>query len=325
MLGYEQFGVSPAKLSFNDTDNFNSEGQTITIENREGNDLTVHVSHVPSLTATGYNLQLTSNKTALEANTYKAFTPVQPIGLYSQNNSVATLNFSESTIVVPAGKSVEVRVQVQPPTDTFSEDSHALYGGFISVKSENTEASIPYIGMIGNMKDLPILDRSTKPCPAAPYPFPSIGFETGAILDDDKEGNFNLKFNNQTNTTTGGAYVLARLLTGTPILQIQVIDDKSGEVIGDVPIDATRTWMIRNTLSVTESTTAYSSWMWPGNYISKDITLTGSNGNEDPKYVEDGTYRLKLRALHVYGDRSNNDDWDEWTSPKLIMKTDVIS
>jgi hypothetical protein len=35
------------------------------------------------------------------------------------------------------------------------------------------------------------------------------------------------------------------------------------------------------------------------------------------RYVSAGTYRLKLMALKVFGNREYAKDWEEWVSPPL--------
>lgn len=302
--GYEQFHVSPAKLSFNDTLHFIKE-QVLTVYNHDDkNQATFYLDHLASLTATGYGMN-SSN-----------VTPTEPVSLYGgHQDSVATVEFSHTKLVVPAAQSVQVRVRIQPPTK-FKSESHAIYGGYLRIRNEQDQvATVPYIGMKGNMVDLPILDRSTKPSMAAPYTFPAIGFTNGTgTLNPKETGYFHIRKENP--SPFQGPYVLVRLLTGTSILQIQVLD-KHGKVIGDMPTDGSRTFMMRNTLTTTEYTNAFYSWNWNGVYVPKDVTLTGTNGGYEPHMVKSGEYRLKVRGLRVFGK-----EWDEWISPRIQIKID---
>lgn len=310
---YNQFHVLPAKLSLNDTRHFEKD-QIITVYNQNAEkDATFQIAHVPSLTVTGYTL----------SDNMTNFTPREPIGLYGQDHSAANVTFNATRLVIPAGQSLQVRVHIQPP-QTFSLESHALYGGYISITDEASpqqhKATIPYFGMVGNMHDLPILDRSSNPSPAAQYTFPSIGLANGLdILKPNDVGHFHIQ--HRTNASAiGGPFILARLLTGTKILQFQVISENDGQVIGDVPIDETRYYMMRNTLFPTEYSKAYYTWQWQGNYVPANVTLTGSNQAYEPAMLTSGTYRLKLRGLRVNGNMDSKLDWDEWTSPKLLLK-----
>lgn len=306
--GYEQFHVSPAKLSFNDTANFIQE-QVVTIYNHNTEkETTFYLSHLPSLTAAGYSLYETSD-----------LTPVEPVSLVGEYNSTATVRFSKSKLVVPAGESVQVRVRIQPPPN-FASDSHVIYGGYISINDGYQQATVPYIGMVGNMIDLPILDRSTRPSSAANYTFPAIGFNNGTGTYRPNETGY-FRIQKKYPLEFQGPYLLVRLLTGTSILQIQVLD-KHGSVVGDVPMDDTRSYMMRNTLTVTEYSYAFYSWIWSGTYVPKDVTLSGTNGGHEPKLVKSGEYRLKVKGLRVYGNIKKNKDWDEWISPRLQLKID---
>lgn len=305
--GYSKFQVLPAKLSFNDTNNFNEE-QTITIYNEANQENEFELYHTPSLTANGYSLKNNSN-----------YTPTEPIGLYGYNDSVALVEFSETKLVIAAGESVQVRVRIEPPT-LFKADSGVMYGGYIMIKStsrDGEEMSVPYFGMIGNMKDLPIMDRSSNPSPVAPFTFPAIGnANASGTVDPEGTGEFFIKYTNT--SIIGSPYILTRLLTGTRLLQIQVLN-KRGRVIGDVPMDGSRTYMMRNTLYPSEYSTAFHSWPWTGQYVPKDVTISGTNKDYTPKVVKNGVYRLKVKGLRVFGNPRRKGDWDEWTSPKLKL------
>lgn len=318
MHGFEQFHVSPAKLSLNDTANsYLLEHQEITIYNHDAtNDLTFNISHKPSLTATGYSLAKN-----------QSFTPEEPIGLYAGNqSSVATVSFDKTSLVIPAGESAKVRVHIEPPSKTFTLENHVLYGGYIMISTSSNEASVeasvPYFGMLGNMKDLPILDRSNKPSSAAPYQFPAIGLTNGSsTVKDGSIGRFNLTYYSDLKLASGGPYILARLLTGTALLQVQIMNE-NGEYIGDVPMTETRRYMMRNTLSITEYSTSYYSWYWSGEYTPKDSSLKSKE--YEPKLLKSGEYRLVIRGLKVFGDINNDDDFDTWTSTKLKLDITTV-
>ncbi|KAI9276993.1 peptidase S8/S53 domain-containing protein [Phascolomyces articulosus] len=295
--GYEQFHVSPSKLSFNDTEHF-EETQTLTIHNHGAKDLTFNLVHGPALSVQGY-----------DKNNLSDYTPLEPITFSVQDNSVATISFNKQHIQVSAGDSVDIQLSLKPPS-YFAPNSHAIYGGYIGIETvdKTLSASVPYIGMVGNMSRLPILDRSS----AGVYPFPSIGNYDGTILKENETGKF---------TALLQPTVLVRLLTGTPLLDLQVIKDgdkdKKYNVIGTIPFDEmsheSRAWLPRNTRSITPSSTVFHAYKWDGQYKS---------GLGEERYVESGTYRIRVRALHVFGDRENVKDWDEWLSPPLYMDMD---
>ncbi|KAI8091745.1 peptidase S8/S53 domain-containing protein [Thamnidium elegans] len=304
IAAYNNLMVLPAKLSFNDTSHFNKQ-QHITIYNQAKTETTFEISHSPSLTVTGYSLTNTTNKT-----------PLEPIGLFGQNDSVATMDFSCDKLVVPAGESAQVRVRIQPPP-IFEKDSNAMYGGYIGIRSNEYQATVPYFGMIGNMHDLPILDKSSNPSPAAPYTFPAIGYaNSSGTLNSNETGHFHIQ--HKESKVVGAPYVLVRILTGTRLLMIQVLN-KRGKIVGDVPIDESRTYMMRNTLLPSDYSTSFYSWNWNGDYVPKDVTLSGTNKGFTPKLFKSGEYRLKVKGLRVNGNPANNKDWDEWISPRLKL------
>ncbi|EIE87576.1 hypothetical protein RO3G_12287 [Rhizopus delemar RA 99-880] len=232
--GLDTFHAFPPFLGLNDTAHF-KEQQEITFYNHDKhNSLTLHLHHQPSLTATGYSTKHTN------------YTPSEPVGLYKYNNSVSLIQFSQKSIVIPPGQSTKVTVHIQPPTHTFPKTWHAIYGGYIKATTNQADISIPYLGMIGNMKDLPILDRINTSSNSIGFPFPSIGSPfNNHILGSKETGHFTIKHSQ--NQTIGGPYVVVRLLTGTRLLQIQILNKKN-KVIGDMPLDnldMPRVWLMR--------------------------------------------------------------------------------
>ncbi|KAI8997763.1 peptidase S8/S53 domain-containing protein [Pilobolus umbonatus] len=312
VAGYKKLRVLPSKIALNDTSHFNHKGQELTFYNDDKmNDLKIHISHDPSLTAIGYNL-LYTNESA----------PLEPIGLVPHNGSNALLNISETTFTIPAGDVRKIHIHFEPPNNVFRSTKNVFYGGYIVIRDEShtLRASVPYFGMNGDMKSLPILDRFFKPSADVPYTFPSIGlYAQQGLLGRDSSEIFKLK--DIDGQIVGGPYVLVRILTGTSLLQIQILKHK--KVMGDVPIDESRVWMMRNTLTATEYSSVYYSWNWDGNYVPKDVTLNGNNGLYQPKSIKSGEYQLRVRALRVFGNKHKKEDWDEWISPKLVIISEV--
>ncbi|CEP17587.1 hypothetical protein [Parasitella parasitica] len=312
--GFARFHVTPAKLSLNDTAHDQSLQQEITIYNHHSTSQTFTISHKPSLTATGYSLKGGNQSLA----------PVEPVGLYAGNeSSVATLHFDKTSVTVAAGGSAKVHIRIEPPSKVFTMKNHVLYGGYIAISSKETtslQATVPYFGMLGNMKDLAVLDRSNKPSPLAPYQFPSIGLADGnSTVQDGSVGHFNLTYYPENKMSSGGPSIITRLLTGTALLQLQILD-KDGSYIGDVPMTDARQYMMRNTLGVTEYSVPYYVWYWSGDYTPKDSSLTTTAAAEtEPKLLESGEYRLVVRALKVFGSVHNDADFDTWTSPRLKL------
>lgn len=294
--GFNTLQVTPSKLSFNDTEHLNAT-QTLTVYNHGSSDLKVHMIHGPALTVIDYDTKNTSD-----------YTPLEPITFATQNGSMAGMAFSTNELIVPAGGSAQFQVRVTPPSQ--NADSHPVYGGYIGVETSDKtmSASVPYIGMVGNMSELPILDRSSNGI----YPFPSIGNPDGTILQDNETGLYSPGHN---------PTVLVRLLTGTPFVDLQVIRAADQKLMGSVPYDAddaddTRVWLPRNTRNATSSSTAYHAWVWDGHYVPC--------GKDTTESVPSDTYYIRVRALRVFSNPSKDSSWDTWTSPPLKMEMSAV-
>ncbi|KAI9313291.1 peptidase S8/S53 domain-containing protein [Dichotomocladium elegans] len=284
--GSTRFHVTPAKLSFNDTEHL-IKTHTLTVHNHQADkDLRVNLIHGSAQTVYSY-----------DPSTHVAR---EPILFATRDNTTASILFSSKKVCVPAGKSAEIEVTIVPPEDA---ERNAIYGGYIGFRTDDGElsASVPYIGMVGNMSDLPILDRSSSGI----YPFPSVGKPDGTIQGEKEV------------VAYGPGYwptVLVRLLTGTPELVFELYNAKENKKIGTIPFDpATRFWVPRNTLSPSPSSTVYKLYEWHGDYLP---IRDGANNTILDK-VHDGAYKVKVRARHVF----STNQWDEWTSPVMQMYT----
>jgi hypothetical protein len=231
--GINILSVYPPKLSFNDTQH-TAKTYSLAITSHQDSDLTVNLSHQSSAIVAGYNVTKPSQ---LE--------PIEPINFLAttQQSDYAHIHFSSKKLVIKAGQTVNVFLNVTPPTTI--NHLHTLYGGYINVRSKGCTARIPYIGMSGNMHDLTILDRTLDDTEDGSYPFPSIGNPNNTVLRSNETGHYVL---NQTFPS-----VLARLFTGTSIAQIQVLD-AFNHTVGDVPLQTVselispnpRAWVVRN-------------------------------------------------------------------------------
>ncbi|RCI03374.1 hypothetical protein CU098_010979 [Rhizopus stolonifer] len=295
--GLDLFHAMPAFLGLNDTAHMN-QTQEITFYNHHSTPLHLNLTHLPSLTAEGYK-DYNKNK----------YTPSEPVTLLTGDDSVACVSFSQQHLTIPAGKTAKVTLHFKAPTKRFNQKSHALYGGYIQASSGQNKITVPYLGMVGNMKDLPILDRLSGNNTIG-YPFPSIGLPTGdRVLLSNETGHFVIK-HYQNGTITGTPYVLTRLLTGTRALEIQIM--KKNKVMGDFPVGSVpMTWLMRNTLTGTQTSTSFYSWPWNGKYLPKD--------SNSAKLLKKGNYRFRVRGLKVFGNPKKKEDWDVWTSPQFKL------
>lgn len=77
----------------------------------------------------------------------------------------ANVHFHETSIVVDGNQSAVATIAFHPP-DIKPENEHAIYGGYIEIRSQNDEddvpVHVPYIGAQGTQRDLAILDRNVS-------------------------------------------------------------------------------------------------------------------------------------------------------------------
>ncbi|CAG8622827.1 13388_t:CDS:2, partial [Ambispora leptoticha] len=185
--------ISPYKLSLNDTENYKALN-TLTIKNSGKKNVKFTVSHVGAQAVNGYNFT-------------ESFAPQeQPVF----QDSFAEVNISESSIELGPGQSKSIKVVIKPPSD-LDNGSYFLFSGFIlfSDITSNKSYSVPYMGMKGILKTLPILDTAS-----------GTPFIQTAHLDVYRARNENVTFTLQSNDTPTLIVLLAE---GTRILAVDVV------------------------------------------------------------------------------------------------------
>lgn len=293
----------PPKLSFNDTEHL-EDYYSLAITNHQNTQVAVSLKYQNAATVVGFNFTSQATSAPLEPSSFLAT---------SAHSDYAHINFPFSKFTLQPGQTLHVAITITPPST--NNHMHTLYGGYIYVEGNQCTATIPYIGMSGNMRDLQLLERSDGT--EDDYSFPSIGNPNNTILQTNETGVYTL---NQTFPS-----VLARLSTGTAIAQIQV-QDTSNEILGDVPLQIIsnqtspnpRAWVVRNVGATSTGGTYFKVWKWDFSYLPANATIWGQNQHMSKlRTVRPGTYHLKLRVLKVFGNRSSKHDWEEWLSPPL--------
>ena len=204
----------------------------------------------------------------------------------------AKLRFSRRTVTIAPGQSVEVTVSVMPPkTDP---DLHIIYGGYVEFKSktnDHKDITVPYIGHAGNQRDIPIF--STKSPLLMNYDLTLYYNETDT-------------FEYQLSDNSTEPQVVMFLNIGTRILTSSLQDD-SGNEIGLYPLASEEHYVDRTTQDNP------SIYYWDGVYLPHNVK------DEDANYVQvkPGRYRFVVRALRLFGDINNRNDWDSWRSPVI--------
>ncbi|KAI8060237.1 peptidase S8/S53 domain-containing protein [Gongronella butleri] len=273
----EQVHISPGQLSFNDTSSSLNKIQTITITNNGPVTIAYDVSNNASLAVMPYDLEKTG------------YALTEPI---NYTVAEATLRITPKNIKVAPGSSVQVQVSVIPPNTDPKQ--HIMYGGYVQLTPTSSPTtrtlSLPYFGIAGRQKDLPIFD--------AGYPYLSYS-DTGAPKID---GNDTVVFN--------GSQVMnifTRAVTPSALLQFEIVDSLTSLVLGKILPD--RTYTIRNYL---DNGPQFRKWAWHGQYTA--------NGNNTRTDVPKGTYRFKVSGLKMFGDAKAPTDYDSWTSGPIRVE-----
>lgn len=283
-------------LAFNDTAYIKPLG--FEIRNGGNSSVTYQFSHNPGPTLYTFapnNNSVTpfSNDTAFPANMLPDVS--------------AEIQLSETSVTLEPGSSAVITVTCTPPTD-LNATRLPLYSGFISISASNNGTfSIPYGGIGGVLRDVPVLDTS-------------LGQERSVLIANTSTSEFvrpGLDGNNLTSTfmiprvtgniTTSTALINVTLpgfamnpLFGSRLLEASLLQD--GQNLGLIAtVDELATYYVRDS--------AYANLFF--------------GRMADGTFVQDsGTYRFQLRLLRVTGDAENTDDWDVVaTEPFTILFT----
>ncbi|KAI7859560.1 peptidase S8/S53 domain-containing protein [Circinella umbellata] len=273
--------ISPGSISFNDTANLNRT-QTLTIFNNGDSIAWYEIANHVSISIDPYNH--TSDTSAYEYNS-----PPQYI-----DNGTAHLRFSRKTIKISPGSSTEVQVTVTPPeTDP---KLHIMYSGFVEFKSKlpdsHKDMSVPYIGIVGNQRELPIFNTELN-CLVA-----------DRIYDLDELYTFD-----RNNESTQFAISLG-FLTPSRLVVFRLYDYDTKMELGYAlkPMKYTSRDDGSKTPSAFEA--------WDGSYYETlpPSTLERTLSVPAKHEVKPGKYQIVAQALKLFGDPNTKNDWEEWTS-----------
>lgn len=255
--------LSVSSLSFNDTANFIGT-KNFTLKNTGSSETTFELGNV--IAAAGYTLDAGS-----------IFPSAFPNEL---TNTGATLKFSEDKVTIPAGGSAVVSVTVTPPS--LDATRLPVYSGYITLNSTSESLSLPYLGVVGSLKNATILDKANA------YLISSAdNSSTPAPISANQT--FTIPMNNGT-APNGTAYpeVAATLALGSSYIKLEAI-----------PQSGYNTSSLGNLFG------------FPQVYQPRGLQLLKFNGQlADGSFAPAGTYTLKLSALHIFGDAAKESDYD---------------
>ena len=191
----------------------------------------------------------------------------------------ADVQFSSDSITVPPGKSVDVTVTCTPPA-SVNGTLLPVYSGFISVNevSSNISLVIPYLGVVGSMRDTPVTVPSAVYIANYNSPVPENTNYTIPRPDPENPP-----------PTDSGDYstqpsIYMELLVGSSLVHIDVLRD--GKEIG-VMAGSPQLYLPRGENRV-----------WFSGLLA------------DGTVLEEGSYSFRVKALRIFGDETKEEDWD---------------
>jgi hypothetical protein len=230
-------------------------------------------------------------------------------------------------LTVPAGLTLPVIVTFKPPTG-LTASNFPVYSGYIKATgSDNSTLQSTYIGVAAKLKDMKVLDNTN--------PVPEGGSATYTL--------------NGTDTPL----VLYRLVAGTPLLRVDLIDSKTNvttntrrsvkveveersEIVGPYSTLSKRSiwdWLFPNKGSTSGGTFAAVPTVgviYQEDYLSRNSAgaTAATNGYSSIQVtafangtaIPDGSYKILLRALKITGNPKQEADYEVWTSPVVVVK-----
>ncbi|KAG0257752.1 hypothetical protein BG011_003778 [Mortierella polycephala] len=163
--------ISPPSLELNDTEFATGQPQMITIFNNGPATVQYELSHLPAEVLNSPSIE-TKEVRGQSEGVYNVTEPTEKdTGSVMFGTAAATIDFSSRVVTVPAGGRRRISVKISPPQD-LHPNQHWIYSGYIVVRAASAlglnhgpsrEAiHVPYAGVSGKMKSLPIFLRPTK-------------------------------------------------------------------------------------------------------------------------------------------------------------------
>ncbi|CAE6531335.1 unnamed protein product [Rhizoctonia solani] len=188
----------PTELLLNDTANFKGT-HILELNNCGKESVTYTLSHVPA-------------GTVISVDGIEVIPEPVPL-----TDDYATVKIDPSKITVPAASTVSINVTISPPTG-LDPGTFPIYSGFIKATgSDNTTLHSTYIGVAAKLKDAKVLDDTDA----------YFGVKLPVLLDGLGEPVLPEGSVNYTMSGNSTPIVIYRLVQGTPLLRLDLIDSKA--------------------------------------------------------------------------------------------------
>lgn len=265
--------LSVSSISLNDTDHFVS-STDFTIKNGAKKAVTYSIGHIPSRSRDTFRAGVS--------------TPTQNS---NSTSSAATLTFSNTKVTIPAGGSAKINVEVALPQG-LTQANLPVYGGYITLNGTNGESLVlPYLGVYGSLSSLQGVTSSNG------YLYHSTGHYWQSAPNNDTWTIPYPSVGSQPPKSTAidfpALYILVS--TGVPLIRADII-----------PLGNTSA----NTTKVLGVDTAGSFPGFPLQWVFSTIYQIPFNGvTQEGIILPEGNYAVLLRALRIFGDANNSDDY----------------
>lgn len=289
--------VTPEQIRLNDIEHSAENYEyTFTIKNHGRLACEYQISHLVASTAQGFE----SNSTI----------PLKTPILLSDHEVEAIVKVPDHLIYVKANEETNVTVQIIPPVNSGQVPA-SIYSGYIVVSKNQTRESVihvPYAGLTANLKSLPVLIMNST--------MPSVQSQRVNLVSP--------------------ALLSFQLSGASPLVKIVAVNAANiQETHGFIPGGYSR-YMGRNQVDNAGDMVMMA---WYGNVASTpeqaslgtirkssiqrfergQIHATGVEMMGIGDKLARGSYKLKLMALHPFGDPENEADYDIWVSPEIFL------
>ncbi|EFY87880.1 subtilisin-like protease [Metarhizium acridum CQMa 102] len=273
--------VQPASLSFNDTEHMHTAAPfSFTIKNMGAGVVTYRLSHVPAVTVYTFTQNGTISSYPNKLDTLEV---------------PATITLSDTTVTVAPGNSVNIRVSASAPK-SLDPSRMPLWSGWIAINgSDSSSLSVPYQGFSGSIRKHQVL-----PPDGATLVYRNVSVSEGTTVVLPTPGSI----------TTSQLMLNINATLGTPLVRAEVVPLNStanATNIATKPIGQLQGFPVQwrpSNLQQSPDLLQFTQFKWNGQLD------TGSN-------VPEGYYKLVVRALRIFGNPSNDEDWDISESPRF--------
>ncbi|KAG6036043.1 hypothetical protein E4U41_005821 [Claviceps citrina] len=275
--------LSPSGLSFNDTDHF-AKSLTFTLRNTARKAATYKITHVPAIT------MYTLGSDYIHPEPF----PNDVV------RAAATLQFSQTSITLRGGQAKTISVSATPPQG-LDEKRLALWSGYIAVNgTDGASLSLPYQGLTGSLHDSLVLA-------------PTDAWISNSNDSDVKPVATNTTFllpgpgNAGVNDTL--PQISVKLALGTSKLRINLVPLN---LSSNDTLTTTDMWGVKSIGQL---------FGFPMQWLTSDMNNFPWDGRlASGNYAPPGSYGFVVRALRIFGDEKNKEDWDVSTTSALTIK-----